>query len=117
MTAGGSFLDRRNDHDDGTAVQNGRLIRLPEFLERLEKTAYRFLTQGQMAHFPASEAQNDADLVAVAQKASGMVELRLEIVHVDAVGKLYFLLLDDLLLLFGFLFLLLALKAEFCRNP
>ena len=66
-----------------------------------------------MTKLTPAETDDNLYFVSGIQKSVRMVELCLEIVVAYLAGKLNFLDLDDLLLLFGFFFALVALKAEF----
>ena len=66
-----------------------------------------------MAKLTPAETDDNLDFIAGIQKSVRMIKLCLEIVVAYLAGKLNFLDLDDLLLLFGFFFTLVALKSEF----
>ena len=64
-----------------------------------------------MAHLTPAELHDHPDLIAGGQELACLIEFGLIVMRVDAVGDLNLLQLDGLLLLLGFLFALLLLKA------
>ena len=65
-----------------------------------------------MSDLTASELDHHPDLVSVSEEAECMIDLRVEVVHVDVAGKLDLLDLGYLLLFARFFFLLVALESE-----
>jgi len=106
-------FDRGNNHAHESTVQNRLLVDASELCAGSLELVKHLSSDIHVAHFAPLELHHHANLVSVGKKTQCVLYLGFKIVRVDAAGKLNFLELNGLLLLLGFLFALIAFKAEF----
>src|SRR5919112_599347 len=92
-------LLRREHHSHVASLELGVGFDLSDIRQTRRYSVEHRLPQLQMRHLPAAEHHGHLDLVAVAQKLAGMPGLEIEVVIVDTRTVLYFLQLNDVLLL------------------
>lgn len=103
--AGGSRLGGRLEHHGelsafDTLASTGHIREIIDFLDHLIEDA---LPEFGTTKFPAAKANRDLDVLPLAQKSPGVFDLEVEIVVFGLRPELYFLDLDGMLTLFGFL--------------
>ena len=108
----GRLLQGRKEHDHRAALHGGSLIDATLFCTGLLKFLEKLGTDLGVTELTSSEFDHDLNLISVSEEAEGVVDLGIEVVYINVTGELDLLDLHDMLLFTGFLFLLVALKAE-----
>lgn len=107
------LLDRSDKHNHVSAFKNRSFFRCAKVGARLRELSEKILTDVLVRHLASSELYHYTYSVSIGEEAARMINLCVEVVGVNEAGELYLLDLDGLLLLLGFFFSFVSVKAVF----
>ena len=108
----GAVLSGGEIHDHRPAFEQRCFVHCAVFGAMFREFCEQFASDLKVRHLASAELYDHLDLVPIAEKLARVVALGVEVARIDVAGELYLLDLDDLLLLFGFLVLLVSLEPE-----